>query len=157
MSVSTEIEKSNGTLTRTPTGNDPPRQRVGLDRVDRAVFAVLPEWLRKDAEHTMITAITAIVEEGARGPAIRRLLARDIALSRAQLRHAQFVLNIELQKFEKGYTDARHLDAAEDVVHAHHRRMLASIRELRRIETGHATQIRVSANVAQVNIAEQQA
>lgn len=130
--------------------------RVGLDQLDRLPLNTLPEDVAVAAQPTLIDSVTAITTEGPRGPALRRLLARDAVLARSQLRFLEGVRNLELQRYLKGTVSERRVEVLERLANAQHRRLLATIDAMVRLD-GAAATIHVSAHQAAVVVGQTKA
>jgi hypothetical protein len=78
--------------------SEPP---IGLDPIDNLPVRLLSKEIAKAADPTLRPAITEIHREGARGPALRRLLCRDIVLARVQLRSLEALRNAEMKRYAK--------------------------------------------------------
>lgn len=128
------------------------RGRVGLDSLDRVPFASMPEQILGDAERAVLDAINAMVDEGPRGPAMHRLLAREIQFARAELRFAEALLNIEATQFIRKSDNVRRLETAARLVADQSRRLLSTIDLFSRIGGGAPTRISVSARNAVVAV-----
>ena len=137
----------------TQSASTPTEERVGFDAIDRLPLAAgpLPE-IYAVAGRNATVAATAIYREGARGPAIRRLLARDIVLSRSQLRVAQGLKGVVLKKVSEGREGTHRLRTLERLVDNEHRRLLASIEALARLDSSPV--IRVVAHQAAVMVGQ---
>lgn len=132
-----------------PTARQETTPRIGLDALDELTLKMLPEGVRQVAERTLTDVTTALATEGA-GPTLRRALAREVAICRAELRLVQGLRNRALTRFASGEVDEHRLLVLERVLNAEHKRWMASIEALSRA-SGAAATIRVSAqNVAVV-------
>jgi len=137
----------------TPPVSASKAKRVGFDAIDRLPLAVgpLPDVLAV-AGRNASEAASSIFQEGARGAAIRRLLARDIILSRSQLRVAQGLKGVLLKKVSEGREGTHRLNTLERMVDNEHRRLLASIEALARLDSSPV--IRVVAHQAAVMVGQ---
>lgn len=125
--------------------------RVVLDTMDKvAVSSTLPEVLECTEGHLVGTA-TDLTNEGGRGAAARRLLARDIATGRVILRYHQSLLNNMVNKMCKGQASDKLVKVLGRIVDAEHRRMITSLELLARLDSP-APAISVRANQAAVLI-----
>jgi len=139
--------KGDGHFLASPCDTTAPR--VGLDALDELVLRMLPPGVRQVAEKTLTDVTTALATEGA-GPTLRRALAREVAICRAELRLVQGLRNRALTRFASGEVDEHRLLVLERVLNAEHKRWMNSIEALTRA-SGAAATIRVSAhNVAVV-------
>lgn len=129
--------------TRTAKGTSKPetaaeegQSPLGFDKIDRLpmVTGPIPELFAVAGKNACEMA-TAIYREGARGPAMRRLLARDITISRTQLRVAQSLRGIVLKAVAEGREDTHRLRTLERLVDAEHRRLMDSIDVLARLDS----------------------
>lgn len=130
-----------------------PAPLVDLDPIDQLPLRTLPPEIHEAAAPTLTRATTAICEEGADGPACRRLLARDITLARIQVRVLEGRRNIELENYLRGSGSERRVRLLDHLVSTQHRRLLASMDLLGRLSCTSPT-IRISAHRAAVVIGE---
>ena len=110
------------------------KPRVGLDGLDQLPAATIPKRLMEGSMRSLLDGINAIADEGPRGPAMIRLLARDVQLARAQLRFREAIFNREAERIFLGQGDPRMLEIAERLVAGQHRRLLESIDMLSRLD-----------------------
>jgi hypothetical protein len=121
---------------------------VGFDAVDGLAYRTLDE-LVDVAEPTLREAATSICAEGAAGPALRRLIVRDVLASRTNLRFAQGARNLELRRYLSGSDNKSRLETLERIVDNEHRRLLASTNVLTSLERT-ASRVSISAKQAAV-------
>jgi hypothetical protein len=99
--------------------------------------------------YTCFRWTTALSTEGARGPACRRLLARDVQAARVQLRYLEGLRNVVLSRYASGKGSPERLKVLEKLVDNQHRRMLAAIDTLSRLDPAPAA-VKISARQAAV-------
>ena len=131
--------------------------RVGFDGLDGLALSCIPAAVRGDSEKVLIAQLNTLVAEGGRGPTMRRLLSREVGLARASARYAQSLLHVELANLGKRHGHAERVEriaVLERTTDAAHRRLLAAVDRLLRLDTVPVPRIRVSARQAQVNIGE---
>jgi hypothetical protein len=126
--------------------------RTGLDHLDSLPFASLPPVLLGNGEQTAVDAINSLISEGANGPAMQRLLSREIQISRAELRFAEMIRNLEASKFLRGTANERRLQLAERLVCDQSRRFIYALDLFTRLNSSPPTRIRVTAHQAIVNV-----
>lgn len=132
-------------------GDSPPAPR--LDSVDALAAVTLPDFIDAPRE-TAASDADAITREGARGPAIRRLLGAEIALRRLRLRSREALSAVVLEAYAAGRGSADKVRVLEDAVDHEYDRFLRSLAMLLRV-TGNsgAPVVAVRAHQAQINIA----
>ena len=116
--------------------------QLGFNALDTAAILELPADLMDVAKRTA----TDLAKEGARGPAARRLLARDVAISQARLRLLQGMASMAVTKGD--LRQARDLDR---LIAGEHARLLAALDQLGRIDPAPAS-IQISATTANVQV-----
>lgn len=116
--------------------------RVSLSRVDTLPLKVLPAKLDTPE---LRASISELATAGLSTPAMRRLLARDIELSRTLCRYFTALANTELRDLLRGKGSNRRVRLLQSVAEQHHRRMLKAIEMLSRLSVA-APAIRVCAN-----------
>ena len=143
----------NGTSLQERATPEPPEPRVAFDAVDQIpVLTAMPAELLAVAGKTNCEVASAIYREGVRGPAMRRLLARDIVLSKTQLRFLQGLRNILVKHVADGNEPPERLQTIESLVATEHRRMMEAITTLARLEGAQPILKVVAGNAAiQVN------
>jgi hypothetical protein len=97
-------------------------------------IAPLPDFVLAQAEPAMSRLATDLAAEGARGGAARRLLARDVAIRRARLRYLEGLQAVHLKRAANDATALQQAVAIDKLVEAEHRRLLASLDALARLE-----------------------
>jgi len=105
-------------------------RRVGFDAIDSLPVSQIAPLLRDASMDHMVGAATQLTEQGGRGAAARRLLARDVELARVQLRWYEAML----ANVMKTGTEKR-IRLYLQMVDGLHRRMLASLELLGRLES----------------------
>jgi hypothetical protein len=125
---------------------------VGLDEIDSTAYVCIPKVIRGDSDQVFLAQVSALAAEGGRGAAMRRLLAREVALARAGLRLRECLANLELQKLGGRRFDAEKFDLLEKAVQNAYRRLMMSIDRLTRLDAAQAPRIRISAALAQVDV-----
>ena len=133
-----------------------PGPLVGCDPVDLLDLKTLPEPVRKAAQPTFKMTTTALASEGGRGPAARRLLARDVNLGRVRLRYYEGLLNLAVQDLVEGRGSERRVRTLERLADGQHRRLLGSLELLARMDTPTAS-VRVVAHQAAVMVSTERA
>ncbi len=109
---------------------------IGFDPADRWSILATPAELLDRAEECMLAANDALFEEGSRGPAMKRMLAREISLRRLALRRADLALAMEESALLRGQeSDLKRLRVLEQLVSGEHARLLATIAEYDRLTT----------------------
>lgn len=129
-----------------PSGKKP---EIGTKEIDIMPLANLPEKISTAVLSEMNSAIAEIFEQGARGPACRRLLAREIELAHTQLRVLEGWMNMLLQKAGTGQKSERLVRTLGQLIHQTHCRMMAAIDQLARLDQTTPT-IRIQADQAAV-------
>jgi len=143
-----------GTALQERAAPDTPEPRVAFDAVDQLPLTTTMPELVAVAGKTNSDVATAIYREGVhRGPAMRRLLARDIVLSKTQLRFLQGLRNVLVKHVADGNEAPEvRLLALENLVAAEHRRMMEAINTLARLEgTGPVLKVVAGQAAIQVN------
>lgn len=130
-----------------------PPARVGFDPVDLVPMKTSLLELHAVAGINARDMASGLYNEGARGPTCRRMLCRDVVLSRTMLRTTQGLRNIVMRAVAEGREGPERLRVLEQAVDAEHRRLLASIELLARLEGGSPV-VRVSAHRAAIVINE---
>lgn len=133
---------------------EPQLPQVGFDPADELPLRLLPEEFTKAAGATLRAATTEIAQQGASGPACRRMLSRDIMLARTQLRFLEGARNTVLGHLLQGKNAEKRLKLLEQLVDQQHRRLLASINTLARLSAG-STVVRINAHQAAVVMGDQ--
>jgi hypothetical protein len=128
-----------------------PIPRVGLDEIDDVAYACIPKAIRGETIRNFLAQISALAVEGGHGGAARRLLAREVALARANLRVRESVANLEIQKLGTHRFDPDTFEMLEKAVMNAHRRLMISFDHLGRLDAAQAPRIRINANQAQLN------
>ena len=143
----------NGSAHRLPVGHDPASEAdsrlLGFDAIDSAPLTNLDSKTKTAALENLRLATTCLAREGGRGPAAARLLARDISLSRVQLRHRQALLQVALQRYSDGGGSERQVRLFEQLVDKEHSRLMASLDQLARLTSARA-EVKVNAIQAAV-------
>lgn len=122
---------------------------ITISSIDSFPLANLPEKIANAVLPTLSPASAELFEQGARGPACRKLLAREIQLARIQLRVLEGMLNILLGNSGTGNRSERRLRTVGQLVHQAHSRMMAAIDQLARLDHSTPT-IRIQADQAAV-------
>jgi hypothetical protein len=139
-------------------GSDCPRDAagderlVGLDRLDALPTRTLLDEIAEASKETLSDAITALSREGGRGPAARRLLARDVQLARVQLRSVEALRNIALRQLAEGKGSEKRVALLEKLVESQHKRMLAALECLSRTDPSPPVAVKIQAYQAAVRI-----
>ena len=141
-----------GTAVQERAAPEPPEPRVAFDALDQLpLTTTMPELVAIAGKSNMDVA-TAIYHEGVRGPATRRLLARDIVISKSQLRFLQGLRNILVRAGPAAHEAPEvRLQALENLVAAEHRRMMEAINTLARLE-GAGPVLKVIAGQAAIQV-----
>ena len=129
----------------------PAPSRVGIDSLDALPLRCLPGELPTGAREILTEAVTALASEGARGPAAKRLLSRDIQLARVQLRQVEALRSLTLKQYINGSGSERRVRLLERLVENQHRRLLASLDALARLDPA-PIGVRITAAQAAVHI-----
>ena len=113
--------------------------RVSLSRVDTLPLKVLPAKL-DTAE--LRASISELATAGLSTPAMRRLLARDVEISRTLCRYFTALANTELRELLRGNGSNRRVRLLQTVAEQHHRRMLKAVELMSRLSVA-APSIRI--------------
>jgi len=105
-----------------------------MDQFDAVATRTLAEQVHELAEAGLEEMTAGLCREGTRGKTCRGLLAREIAISRLRLRYIESLLNIETRKMLEGRGNERLVRTLERQVGQTHRRLVASVNSLARIE-----------------------
>jgi hypothetical protein len=132
--------------------------RIGFDPLDLLPLFSLPEALTAGAEEPMLAAVSAMVAEGASGPAARRLACREIALQRLGLRIREAAINAELTRVMQGSPDLATLECLERLIKGQHERLQAAIERFSRLGQAPQPKIRITAHsqATQINLGASQ-
>lgn len=128
----------------------PPPPTVGLDLLDEFSLIGIPDALQNDVLPALTRTVTALSHEGGRGATTRRLLARDIALARVRLRHSERLQSEALGSAQFDPQAMRNALQLTRIVEAEHRRLLASIELLIRLDAPPVAAVSVTAKQAMV-------
>ena len=153
MKLKTRVQQESGTSLQEHATPESPEPRIAFDAVDQLPLTTAMPELLAVAGKTNSEVATAIFREGVRGPAMRRLLVRDIVLSKTQLRFLQGLRNILVKHVADGNEPPERVQALESLVAAEHHRMTEAINTLARLE-GTQPILKVVAGNAAIQINE---
>jgi hypothetical protein len=126
---------------------------IGFDGIDQLVLDLVPDViLDSGARATIREQLNALAIEGGRGPAARRLLAREVVLARVALRLREVFATHEIVKLGRGRGDLKKVELFERLVGGAHKRLDSATDRLARLDMAQAPRIRVTANAAQFNL-----
>jgi hypothetical protein len=131
--------------------------RVALDELDALVYELIPPVVRGgvEAKEILTAQVSGLAAEGARGPTMRRMLAREIGIARASERYVQSLLHAELRKLgqRRGHVErVERVELLARLTDAAHRRLLGVIDRALRLDTPLAPRVRVTAHQAAISI-----
>jgi hypothetical protein len=126
-----------------------PGQRIGFDPIDAAAFKLLPADAGEVAMFSTEELATAVGHEGARGPSVKRLLAREIASRRVRLRTYQGLSDTFVRRAARDPTDLKAAQVFSGIAAREQRALLAAIELLDRLEP-HGASVAIQARNAAV-------
>lgn len=131
----------------TPT--TPVSQFTKFDSLDLLAIEMLPPEVTRSPRAKLNGAeAISIFEEGARGATTRSLLAKDISASRMHLRYFGALLDHAVERLGRGRGDVKLARFYSDLVDKQHRRLIAGVEALQRLEAAPPARFEVKAHQA---------
>jgi len=108
--------------------------RIAILAIDPKLVKARPEIFTYDEAEIASTA-RDLARQGGRGTAARRILAGDVATAKTLLRYYEALLTSLLRRVCHGSASEKQVKALERAVSSAHRRMLASMEALARLDS----------------------
>ena len=147
----TEIQSINSKKSTKDLDSASAELPVGMSTLDKLSYLLIPEIVRGDDVGTLEATASALYREGARGPAMRRLLCRSIATTNAEKKYREAVLAVEFERVARGESNLKRLQALDDMVSRSAARLHEDIDSLARLTSANVPNVKIHVYQAAIN------